>query len=69
MHVCWQTSCWLVQLRVQGEVPGALGMVAVVEGPTTIHAFWQFMAWVLQVTKQAVAVCDWINGVGTSGTG
>ena len=38
-------------------------------GPTRTHAFWQVMTWVLQPTRQAVDVCDWINGVGTSGTG
>jgi len=27
------------------------------------------MTWVLQLTKQAVDVCDWINGVGTRGIG
>jgi len=62
-----------VQLRAQGEVPAVLGipngLVVDVAGPTTIHAFWQFMAWVLQLTRQTVDVCDWINGVGTSGTG
>jgi hypothetical protein len=41
VHACWQTSCWLVQLRVQGEVPAVLGAngLGVGAGPTTTHAF------------------------------
>jgi hypothetical protein len=66
-HVCLQTSCWVVQLRVQGELPA--GFRVPVGDPTTTQAFWQFMACVSQVPEQAVDICDDINGVGVSGTG
>jgi len=77
LHACWQSSCWLVQARAQGEEPAVFGAadevidgVGVAKGgPTRTQAFWQVMTWVLQPTRQAVDVCDWINGVGTSGTG
>ena len=66
-----------MQLRAQGEVPAVLGTGDTVidgvgdagAGPTRTQAFWHVMTWVLQFTRQAVDVCDWINGVGTSGTG
>jgi hypothetical protein len=51
--------------------PLAAGFWAVVvTGPTTTHAFWQFIAAVSQLTWQAVLdVCDEISGVGGSGVG
>ena len=54
LHACLQTSCWVVQLRVQGELPA--GFRVPVVGPTTTQAFWQFITWVSQATKQAVDV-------------
>src|SRR5260370_1409457 len=54
VHVCLQTSCWVVQLRVQGALPA--GFRVPVVGPTTTQAFWQFITWVSQATKQAVDV-------------
>ena len=54
VHACLQTSCWVVQLRVQGELPA--GFRVPVVGPTTTQAFWQFITWVSQATKQAVDV-------------
>ena len=33
------------------------------------QAFWQFMTCVSQPTRQAVDVCEDINGVGVSGAG
>ena len=54
VHACLQTSCWVVQLRVQGELPA--GFRVPVAGPTTTQAFWQFITWVSQATKQAVDV-------------
>jgi hypothetical protein len=54
LHACLHTSCWVVQLRVQGELPA--GFRVPVVGPTTTQAFWQFITWVSQATKQAVDV-------------
>jgi hypothetical protein len=46
------------------------GWAELVTGPTTTHAFWQFIAAVSQLTWQAVVdVCDEISGVGGSGVG
>jgi hypothetical protein len=44
-------------------------VVSVAFAPTTIQAFWQFMACVSQPTRQAVEACEDINGVGVRGTG
>ena len=62
-----QTSCWVLQLRVQAEP--AAGFRVPVVGPTTTQAFWQFMACVSQVPEQDVDACGEIKGVGVSGTG
>src|ERR1700737_1480125 len=62
-----QTSCWVLQLRVQAEP--AAGFRVPVVGPTTTQAFWQFIACVSQVPEQAVDACGEIKGVGVSGTG
>jgi len=37
-------------------------------GSMLLRWFWQFMTCVSQLTRQAVFVCDDINGVGVSGT-
>ena len=57
-------------LRRAVQVDGALpaGFAAPIVGPTTTQAFRQFMTCVSQLTRQAVFVCDDINGVGVSGT-
>ena len=58
-----------MQLSAHDELPAADGVAVAAGGPTTTHEFWQFMTWVLQPTMHEVDVCDWSNGVGTSGTG
>jgi hypothetical protein len=68
MHPCLQTSCEVVQLRLQALAEEGLVVTAAL-APTTIQAFWQFMACVSQPTTQAVDVCEEIKGVGTTGTG
>jgi hypothetical protein len=67
LHACLQTSCCVVQFSVHGAVPAGLEVLVV--GPTVTQAFWQFMTCVSQLTRQAVDVCDDINGVRVSGTG
>lgn len=62
LHACLQTSCWVVQLMAHDEAPAGLDA-----GPT--QEFWQFMTCVSQPSRQAVDVCDDINGVGTTGIG
>jgi hypothetical protein len=58
-----------VQPRLQGALLAG-GWAELVTGPTTTHAFWQFIAAVSQLTWQAVVdVCDEISGVGGSGVG
>jgi hypothetical protein len=50
---CLQTSCCVVQLRLQGAGPAGLGVAT---GPTTTQEFWQFMACVSQLIKHVVDV-------------
>jgi hypothetical protein len=68
MHPCLQTSWVVVQLRLQAPADEEL-VAAAALAPTTMQAFWQFLAWVSQPTTQAVDVCEEIKGVGTTGTG
>lgn len=37
VHACLQTSCWLVQFKLQGALPA--GFATPVVGPTTTQAF------------------------------
>jgi hypothetical protein len=64
---CLQTSCWLVQLRLQAPLlpdPAGFASVAAVVG---MQAFWQIIACVSQLTWHVSVVVFIVGGV--MGTG
>ena len=49
-HRCLQTSCWVVQLRLQALLPVAAAGFVVTAAVVGTQEFWQFMACVSQLT-------------------
>jgi len=49
-HRCLQTSCWLVQLRLQAPEPLDAAGFAVTAAVVGTQEFWQFIACVSQLT-------------------
>ena len=49
-HRCLQTSCWVVQLRLQALLPVAAAGFAVTAAVVGTQEFWQFIACVSQLT-------------------